>query len=447
MKATVAICIALLAAIAIDASAVETIVADTSVDAFARPMQGLLPSERERFFNGRSLIHQSWVVAPSKDASVSGLGPLYNSLACISCHPRNGRGRPPDEPDERMQSTLVRLSVAGQDAHGGPRPHPVYGGQLNEEGIPGVPGEGRAAIHWEDAESVTLAGGATVSLRRPRLEFQDLAYGPLEPVMTSLRVGQQLVGLGLLDAVPAAALRRLAAQPKADGVAGRVNQVWNPETGHVESGRFGYKANMPTLRVQVAGAFLGDIGITSALFPEENCTPAQIACRRAPSGGHPELSRRQLDDIVFYLSRVAIPARRHADDPTVRRGERAFAEIGCAACHRPALSTARQSRFPQLSATVFHPYTDLLIHDMGEGLSDGRPDFLASGREWRTPPLWGIGLAPKVGESERYLHDGRARSLTEAILWHAGEASAARARFAALPAEDRQTILEFLSSL
>ena len=215
MKATAASCIALLAAIAIDASAVETIVADTSVDAFARPMQGLLPSERERFFNGRSLIHQSWVVAPSKDASVSGLGPLYNSLACISCHPRNGRGRPPDGPDERMQSTLVRLSVAGQDAHGGPRPHPVYGGQLNEEGIPGVPGEGRAAIHWEDAESVTLAGGETVSLRRPRLEFQDLAYGPLEPVMTSLRVGQQLVGLGLLDAVPAATLRRLAAQPKA----------------------------------------------------------------------------------------------------------------------------------------------------------------------------------------------------------------------------------------
>ncbi|MBS0370078.1 MAG: c-type cytochrome [Proteobacteria bacterium] len=421
-------------------------VVDAGREAFARPLDGLTDAERERFFRGRSLFNQSWVVAPAKDDQVDGLGPLYNRLACISCHARNGRGLPPEQPDERMQSMLVRLSVAGRGPHGGPRPHPAYGDQFNEEGIPGVPGEGRIRLGWVESKR-RLADGEVVSLRRPTLTFTELGYGAIGKVLISPRVGQQVVGMGLLDAVSAQTLSALAAERKADGVKGRVNRVWNPESAALEAGRFGYKANMPTLRAQIAGAFLGDLGITSDLHPAQNCTAAQSACRQAPNGGTPELSARQLDDVEFYLAHLAVPARRNADSEVVRRGEALFAASGCAQCHRPSLSTGASPRFPRLAGQTIAPYTDLLIHDMGPGLADGRPDFAASGREWRTPPLWGIGLTQTISEQQRYLHDGRARSLSEAILWHGGEAKVARRRFAALPIQERRALLAFLESL
>jgi CxxC motif-containing protein (DUF1111 family) len=431
----------------IAALAAANALAQSEPEVFAQPIPGLSDGEREQFFRGRTLVRQSWVVAPSKDDQVDGLGPLYNRLACISCHPRNGRGRPPERDDERMLSMLVRLSVPGHDAHGGPKPHPAYGGQLNEEGIPGVPGEGRAALRWQDVETLDLDGGERVSLRLPAIEFSDLAYGPIDGVLTSPRVGQQMVGLGLLDAVPETTLRQLAKERKPDGVAGRVNRVWNPETRRMEVGRFGYKANMPTLRTQAAGAFLGDMGITSAAFPTENCTAVQKACRKAPTGGSPELSKKQLDDVEFYLAHLEVPERRNADDPKVLRGEARFGELGCAACHRTELKTAERSRFPRLSGRTISAYTDLLIHDMGEGLSDHRPDYRAGGREWRTPPLWGLGRTATVSESTFYLHDGRARTLAEAILWHGGEARAARDRFVRLPKQERDILLAFLQSL
>ena len=416
-------------------------------EAFAQPIPGLSDNEREQFFQGRTLVRQSWVVAPSRDDQVDGLGPLYNRLACVSCHPRNGRGRPPESENERMLSMLVRLSVPGHDDHGGPKPHPAYGGQLNEEGIPGVPGEGRAVVKWRQVATVTLAGGEKVSLRRPRIEFRELAYGPIAGVLTSPRVGEQMVGMGLLDAVSAATLEAMAKEAKPDGVKGRVNQVWNPQTQRIEAGRFGYKANMPTLRAQAAGAFNGDMGITSPLFPEENCTPVQKACRQAPNGGSPELSAAQLDAVEFYLAHLELPPRGNADDATVRRGEARFAEIGCASCHRGELKTAADARLPRLAGQTIHAYTDLLIHDMGEGLSDHRPDYLAGGREWRTAPLWGLGRTAAVSESTYYLHDGRARSLTEAIVWHSGEAKAARDRYVALSKQDRKALAAFLGSL
>ncbi|MBS0357042.1 MAG: c-type cytochrome [Proteobacteria bacterium] len=421
-------------------------VADAGREAFARPLDGLSDAERERFFHGRSLFNQSWVVAPAKDDQVDGLGPLYNRLACISCHARNGRGLPPESTDERMQSMLVRLSVAGRGAHGGPRPHPAYGDQFNEEGIPGVRGEGRVRLGWIESKR-RLADGEVVSLRRPTLAFTELGYGPIGKVLTSPRVGQQVVGMGLLDAVSAETLSALAAERKPDGVKGRVNRVWNPSSAALEAGRFGYKANMPTLRAQIAGAFLGDLGITSDLHPAQNCTAVQSACQQAPNGGTPELSARQLDDVEFYLAHLAVPARRDADSEAVLRGEALFASSGCTQCHRPSLQTGASPRFPRLAGQTIAPYTDLLIHDMGAGLADGRPDFAASGREWRTPPLWGIGLTRTISEQERYLHDGRARSLMEAILWHDGEAKVASRRFAALPAKERRALLAFLESL
>lgn len=416
-------------------------------ESFTQPMENLTAAEREQFRRGRSQVLQSWVIAPSKDVDDDGLGPLYNRLACVSCHSRNGRGKAPEDANERMLSMLVRLSVPGSAPNGGPKPHPAYGDQLNEEGIPGVPGEGRAFIHWKEVEKIALPGGETVSLRRPEVEFRELAYGPLDGVLSSLRVGQQMVGMGYLDAISEETLEQLENEKKPDGVKGRVNRVWNPEKQRTEVGRFGYKANMPTLRVQIAGAFAGDHGMTSPIFPDANCTPAQEACKKAPNGGTPEISGEQIAQTEFYLAHLKVPAQRNADNPDVMRGAAGFAKIGCAACHRQELTTGNHARFIRVSQQKIQPYTDLLIHDMGKGLSDGRPDFLADGSQWRTPPLWGIGLTEAVSESHAYLHDGRARSLTEAILWHGGEAKTARNRFAKLSEKERKELLAFLHSL
>jgi len=415
-------------------------------EAYTQPLPGLGEKAREQFFRGRSVFRQSWVVAPASDRA-AGLGPLYNRLSCISCHQKNGRGRSPDGPDERMLSMLVRLSIPGQDEHGGPKPHPAYGGQLNDEGIPGVPAEGRAAIRWRKLPAQTLAGGEKVVLRRPQVSFVGMAYGKPGPLLYSLRVGQPVYGLGLLEAVPEATLLALAAESKPDGVKGSVNRVWDAAAQRTTLGRFGFKANMPNLRQQSAGAMLGDLGMTSSLFPDENCTPVQKACRAAPAGGHPELPEADLDALEFYLANLAAPPRRHTENAQVRQGEQFFAEAGCAACHRPLLRTGPSERFPLTAARQIAPYTDLLLHDMGEGLADHRPDYQADGRQWRTPPLWGIGLVPLINEHSQYLHDGRARNLQEAVLWHGGEARAARQRYAAAPPEKRQALLAFLQSL
>jgi CxxC motif-containing protein (DUF1111 family) len=415
-------------------------------DAFSQPFFGLDAGERERFANGRSLFRQAWVIAPSRDERVDGLGPLYNRLTCISCHPKNGRGQAPEGPESRMQAMLVRLSVAGTDSHGGPRPHPQYGDQLNEDGIPGVSGEGWARVSWDEQE-VSLGDGERIRLRKPRISFHNLAYGALEPVLVSPRVGPPVYGLGLLDAVSDETLLALSAEPKPDGVRGRVNRVWSVQHMNPEAGRFGHKANMPDLRQQIAGAMIGDLGITSSMFPRQNCSGAQATCQHAVDGGKPELTDTQLDDLSFYLAHLAAPAPRNVNHEDVRLGKALFAALGCAVCHRPQLVTGTSPHYPRVSERTIEPYTDLLIHDMGEGLADGRPDYLAGGREWRTPPLWGIGLTEVVGEHTFYLHDGRARNLTEAILWHGGEAEPARNRFAALGRQARELLLAFLNSL
>lgn len=414
-------------------------------EAFSRPMAGLNDDERAQFVRGRSLFNQSWVVAPARDSDVDGLGPLYNRLACVSCHSRNGRGLPPQQLDERMLAMLVRLSVPGQGPHGGPRPHPAYGEQFNEEGIPGVPGEGRISLHWRRVEH-RLANGERRWLRAPQLRFAELAYGPLGQVLISPRVGQQMVGMGLLDAVPADTLLARAAQAKPDGVRGRVNQVWSISQSRLTVGRFGHKANMADLREQIAGAFMGDLGITSPLHPQENCTSVQTACQRAPSGGTPELDDGQLEAVTFYLAHLEPPAPRPQPEADVRRGQTLFARAGCAVCHLPSLRIATHATYPRLAGRELAAYTDLLLHDMGPGLADGRPDFAASGREWRTAPLWGIGLTRIISEGEGYLHDGRARTLEEAVLWHDGEARRARLRFEGFSAAERAALLRFVAS-
>jgi len=417
----------------------------THREAFAQPFAGLDEGQLERFFRGRSLFRQAWVVAPSRDEAVDGLGPLYNRVSCIACHPKNGRGQAPAQ-GQPMRSMLLRLSLPGHDAQGGPKPHPVYGDQLNELGVPGVPGEGRAHVYWQE-HAVQLGDGETVMLRKPKVELRELAYGPMDAVLTSARVGPPVFGLGLLEAIDESTLRAMASEAKPDGVTGHVNAVWSVERQRAEAGRFGLKANQPDLRQQIAHAMLGDLGITSTLAPEQNCTPAQQTCAHAAQGGDPELDALQLGDLHFYLAHLAAPARRQQTEPAVMQGEKLFSAIGCTACHRPALVTGKHPLYPALTQQHIAPYTDLLLHDMGPGLADGREDYLANGRQWRTAALWGLGLSERITPSSGYLHDGRARTLEEAIVWHGGEAETARQRYVALGAQARQAIRAFRQSL
>ncbi len=420
--------------------------ANTTREAFSQPLPQLPPGLKDSFNRGRSLFRQNWVIAPARDEQVDGLGPFYNRISCISCHSANGKGHAPDGPNERASSLLVRLSVPGTDAHGGPRPHPVYGDQFKEGSIPGVPTPGRLSVSWR-SHAVTLAGGEKVNLRAPVLGFHELAYGPLGPVQTSARIGPAVFGLGLLEAVPEQVLQDLARERKPDGVRGKRNRVYDAQGDRMITGRFGLKANRGTLRDQIAGAMAGDLGITSTIMPEQQCSPVQAACRLAAHGGLPELSDAQLDDLQTYLSYLSPPAARGGERVDVRRGEQVFKTAGCAACHRPQLPLGGHALLGELGGGSIAPYTDLLLHDMGPGLADGRPDYRAGGREWRTPALWGAGLLRRMNERAGYLHDGRARDVQEAILWHGGEAGAARKRYVRLPPGERSALLAFINSL
>jgi len=421
----------------------------TSQRAFTLPISGLSPEQETQFFVGNSFFNRNWVSAPASTAARDGLGPLYNARSCSACHLHDGRGRPPATPDEPMVSMLLRLSIPGEDPHHGVVPEPTYGDQLHNLAVPGVPPEGRGGVTYEDITG-SFADGESYSLRKPTYTLTELAYGPLHPATRlSPRVAPQMIGLGLLEAVPAETLFALA-DPQdrdGDGVSGRANLVWDKARQHTVLGRFGWKANQPTVAQQVAGAFLGDIGITSWLFPQENCTPAQEACRQGPSGVQPEIAPDLLHSVIFYARTLAVPARRHWDDPEVLRGQHLFEQARCARCHLPTLQTGAVADLPSLSHQTIHPYTDLLLHDMGEALADDRQDFVATGREWRTAPLWGIGLIQAVNGHTNFLHDGRARNLTEAILWHGGEAEAAREAFRHLPRADRKALIRFLESL
>jgi CxxC motif-containing protein (DUF1111 family) len=418
--------------------------------AFGRSLPTLSTERLIAFKLGDRLFRTNWVIAPASVSSLDGLGPIFNRVSCSACHLRDGRGQPPASPDDLMESMLVRLSVPGIGPHGAPLPEPTYGHQLQDRGVPGVPAEGRASVSYREAPG-QFPDGEAYALRIPAYRFMDLAYGPLAPeVLFSPRVAPAVFGLGFIGAIPERDILALADPDDAngDGISGRANQVWDMTAGRRALGRFGWKANEPSLRQQAAGAAAGDIGLTSTLMPQTELSEAQAAARaQTLAGEQPELKDTQLDHLVFYLHTLAVPAARHANEPKVELGERVFNAIGCAACHVPSFTTGEVPDFPELGGQVIFPFSDLLLHDMGEGLADGRPDFLANGREWRTPPLWGIGLQQTVNQHTFFLHDGRARNLTEAILWHGGEGQASRDRFHALPPAERAALLRFLDSL
>jgi CxxC motif-containing protein (DUF1111 family) len=294
-------------------------------------------------------------------------------------------------------------------------------------------------------------------LRVPGYSIVDLGYGPLAPgTMISPRVAPPMIGLGLLEAVPDEEILANADPDDADhdGVSGKPNHVWSRELDKVTLGRFGWKAGVPTIAEQTAAAANGDIGLSTPLIPAPSgdCTDKQKECLDAPNGNSPQYQNVELGEdlfklIVFYSHNLAVPARRKPDDPEVLKGKALFASIGCASCHKPKFVTGDAPGQPHLSHQLIWPYTDLLLHDMGEGLADNRPDGEASGSEWRTAPLWGIGLTETVNGHTLFLHDGRARNLAEAILWHGGEAQASRDAFAKLSKQDRERLIAFVNSL
>jgi CxxC motif-containing protein (DUF1111 family) len=421
-------------------------VIDASSNAFALGIPTLDRAERRAFAVGNSFFNDNWVTAPASTEGRDGLGPLFNAQSCSTCHFHDGRARPPLTDDDPRRGLLFRLSVPGKP--GEDPPDPVYGGQLQDRAIHGVPAEGTIRITNTEIPG-RYADGTPYTLLAPKYDFVDLGYGPLaRDVMVSPRIAPAVFGVGLLEAVPEAEIVGHADpdDENGDGISGRPNRVRNVKTDRLELGRFGWKANVPTVEQQNAGAFNGDIGITSSVFPATLCTDAQKACTAAPSGGEPEIDDHKLGRVTFYTRTLAVPARRDVADDEVVQGEELFRAAACSSCHLPTLHTG-DSDIEALTDQTIHPFTDLLLHDMGPGLADRRPDGLASGSEWRTAPLWGIGLTEIVNRHTRFLHDGRARNLTEAILWHGGEAEAAKERFRRMSRDDRDALITYLESL
>ncbi|GAB2711006.1 di-heme oxidoreductase family protein [Halomonas garicola] len=422
-------------------------------NAYSLPLDNLAMTKRLDFSVGNSFFRNPWVVAPSSTTARDGLGPLFNTNSCQGCHLKDGRGHPP-EGDETPIALFLRLSLPADRGDEktlrqlGVVPVPSYGRQLQTAAIPGAEPEGKLVIEHEPRE-VALEGGETVTLQAPRYRIDNPAYEGLpEDLETSPRLAPTMVGLGLLSAVPEDDLLAAADPDDADGdgISGRVNHVWDERRQKTVVGRFGWKAGEPSVEQQSMHAFAGDMGLTSSLAPATDCAAAQ-SCDEFESGGEPEVSDKIADFITFYAESLAVPMRRNMGDEAVAQGAKQFNRLGCAACHTPRQQTADDASRAALAGQTIWPYTDLLIHDMGEGLADNRAEFEASGQEWRTPPLWGIGLAQTVNPRARFLHDGRARTLQEAVLWHGGEAENAREQYRQLPKDKRQSVLRFLESL
>jgi len=428
-------------------------------NAFSLPSANLSPTRRLDFSVGNSFFRSPWVIAPSTTTARDGLGPLFNTNACQNCHIRDGRGHPPAEGAKNAVSMLVRLSIPDQPEYAkvieqlGIVPEPVYGGQLQDMAVPGVAPEGKVRVSYTPV-NVTFKDGTQVELRKPQLQITQLGYGPMHPdTRFSARVAPPMIGLGLLEAIPDEAILANA-DPEGrngTGIRGRPNLVWDDAQGKQVLGRFGWKAGQPNLNQQNAHAFSSDMGLTSSLVPRDDCTPAQLDCLAQPNGngadGEQEVSDNILRLVLFYTRNLAVPVRKDVDSPQVLAGKNLFFQAGCQGCHTPTFTTSANAAEPELANQTIRPYSDLLLHDMGPGLADNRSEFAAGGQDWRTAPLWGIGLNQTVSGHTQFLHDGRARNLLEAVLWHGGEAEPARQHVLTFNAEQRAALLAFLNSL
>lgn len=451
-----------------------TVPAMSTERAYSQPAANLNLTERNWFSRGDHLFR----------GAGPGLGPLYNATSCQGCHVRDGRGNFPSDSQQPMVSSFLRLSIPGQDEHGGVVPEPVYGDQLQTFAVAGVPVEGFSYVEYQEQPG-QFADGTAYSLRQPIYKVRDLGYGAFAAgVMFSPRTAPPVYGLGLIEAIAEADILALAdAQDRnGDGISGKANRSWSVLTQRYELGRFGLKAGNPSILQQLSGAYRGDMGVTNPVFHGEVCTPAQTACldtAQQERGIAPNVDELNLALVEFYNRTLGVPQTR----PTAEfaAGQALFSQLGCASCHTPSFTTGELSgsqlgaidglglkpNAPVVNAVSkqrIAPYSDFLLHDMGgecqpvkqeqgvwvqhcQGLADGRPEGLADGREWRTAPLWGIGLTQQVNERAGFLHDGRARDVSEAILWHGGEAQSAREAFRQLPKTQREQLLQFVQAL
>jgi CxxC motif-containing protein (DUF1111 family) len=434
--------------------------------AYLQPVPGLEAEQKKRFREGEKVFNTFWLAVPNDVISQWwdlsrpgpgggewGLGPSFLATSCVSCHVQAGRGKALDTDGGPLFMQSLRISIPGEGPHGSPNPDPHYGLQIQSfdtvqrKDKSARAGEGEVHVRWEK-QSFRLADGSTVELRKPVVEVKHLNFGPLAPgVMMSLRNSQPIFGLGYLEAVSESDILALAELQKSQGLNGRPNYVRDDINDKMSIGRFGWKANQPNIKQQIANAFLADIGITSPLYPEQNCPPVQKECLTEKFSSKAELRHELWEPLTFWTLSLDAPAPRDRDKPAVKRGEKLFDAAKCSQCHVPELRTGKFDAIPALADRTIRPYTDLLLHDMGPGLADGRPDFRASGSDWRTPPLWGIGLSKQVNGSSSFLHDGRARNVLEAIVWHGGEASASRDIFAKFSKREREDLLAFVQSL
>jgi CxxC motif-containing protein (DUF1111 family) len=414
---------------------------DATSKAFTHAVDGLSERDQRVHDLGDNAFGETFVAAGA--AKFGGLGPVFNNVSCIACHHNDGKGTP--TAGFATSSLLFRLSLAGQDEHGGDIPVPGFGLQLQDQALFGVQPEARVDISYTDVP-VTYPDGSVVTLRKPTYTVQNPYIALPANYLFSPRLAPPVFGTGLLENIPESTILSFvdAKDANGDGIYGKANYIYDSYTKKTELGRFGLKANTPTLLLQVATAYQQDMGVTSYGQPTES---SYGQSQYDGKNDDPELPDSILNYVTYYVQTLAVPARRNTTDVDVKKGEQLFTQINCAGCHRPTMYTAVNVTLPQISNQRIHPYTDLLVHDMGDDLADNRPDFLATGKEWRTMPLWGIGLFDKTNGVPYYLHDGRARTIEEAILWHGGEASKAKAAFMQLSSDDRNRLIKFLQSL
>ncbi len=405
-----------------------------------QPIGGLSDEQQDVFFLGRSFFTIPWVIAPSATTARDGLGPLFNANTCTSCHRGNGLGETYANSGEISRAMVTKLSrKSGQRV-------PFYGHQIAVNGTMQVPFEALPTRTYQSMP-VTYPDGHKVILKKPTYGLKHLNYGKLpDDVIIVQRRAPALIGLGVLSRVSDEAILAHADPDDrdGDGISGRPNWI-NIGEGKKQLGRLTAKASVASTRAQSADAAVNDMGLTNPLFPNENCTLEQTACLNAPKG-RPDYKGRTLDltaqrlqAITFFVNHTRIPIQKLT--PEVQAGQTLFRTIGCVNCHR--------DNIPTQSGEIIHPYSDLLLHDMGDGLADGRVEFDASGREFRTAPLWGLSTYAKTLQSKKphYLHDGRAETVEQAILWHGGEAEGVKNHFMQLPVEKRRAILSFLNQL
>lgn len=414
---------------------------DATSKAFGNVIPGLSNYDQHVHDLGDNSVDQTFVTAPA--TINSGLGPIFNNVSCRSCHHNDGKGSPTT--GTVTSSMLMRLSIPGTDAHGGPLAVPGFGLQLQDLAVFGKTAEASVKITYTE-QVYTYPDGTVTTLRKPAYTFVNPYMAMPVDLMVSPRMAPPFFGLGLLANIPESTILSYADENDAngDGISGRPNYVYDASQQKMMLGRFGMKANTATILTQAAAAYQQDMGITSRIFPQESSFGQPQMDNLTDD---PELPDSLLNAVEFYLLSLAVPARRNTTDGDVMAGEKLFAQVGCSSCHIPTTQTGVDVRYPYLSNQRIHAYTDLLLHDMGDGLADGRPDFKAGGSEWKTPALWGVGLFEKTNGTPFYLHDGRARTLEEAILWHDGEAAKAKFKFSQLTAGERGQVISFLKSL